>query len=707
MSKHRTIGLGLEGEENVRRFKMGIDIGGTFTDIVMLDESTGEVFNGKTLSTPQDLSRGVISIFERMIRETKIGPEQILAAIHGTTVATNATIERKGAKTALLTTKGFRDVLEIGRELRYDLYDLYAKMPEPLVPRYLRREINERLDKDGNVLIEMGTDEVIRVISDLKSEDINALAICFLHSYANPQHERKAAETVRSQDQELSISISSEVACEIREFERTSTTVANAYLQPLMEGYLEKLEKGLQKRGYSGCLFIMMSNGGISSLDTAKRFPVRLIESGPAAGALAATFYGNLLKEENVLSFDMGGTTAKMCVIHQGKPILSKEFEAARVHRFKKGSGLPLKIPSIELIEIGAGGGSIASIDSMGLLKVGPESAGADPGPACYGQGGKDPTVTDADLVLGFLDPEYFLGGEMKLDKGASLDVMRPISSSLKVDPVELSAGIFEVVNENMATATRLHIAELGMDPRTFSMIAFGGAGPVHAYQVARKIGLKRVIVPLGAGTLSALGILVAPAALDFTHAYVSRLDEINWEKVNAFYQDMERRGGEVLLGAGVKPGEMVFERTADMRYVGQGYEISVPIPGGTLNIRDAKKVEDSFWREYNRLYGRYVKNVALEGVTWRVWAHGPLPQIDLQAIKGGSRKKSCKGTRAAYFPEQKDFIETDVYDRYALRSGDRFKGPAIIEEKESTVVFGPESSCSVDRFGNIIIELS
>ncbi len=697
----------MDGGGRARQFKLGIDIGGTFTDIVMLDESTGEVFNGKILSTPQDLSRGVMGIFERMIRETEIGPEQILSAIHGTTVATNAIIERKGAKTALLTTKGFRDVLEIGRELRYDLYDLYAKVPEPLVPRYLRREINERLDKDGKILIEIEPDEVLSVMTDLEKEGIRALAICFLHAYANPDHERKASEMVKERNPELSISVSSEVACEIREFERTSTTVANAYLQPLMEGYLERLEKGLQKRGYTGRLFIMMSNGGISALDTARKYPVRMIESGPAAGALAATFYGNLIKEENVLSFDMGGTTAKMCVVHQGKPILSKEFEAARVHRFKRGSGFPLKIPSIELIEIGAGGGSIASIDSMGLLKVGPESSGADPGPACYAQGGKDPTVTDADLVLGFLDPEYFLGGEMKLDKGASLDAMHPISSSLKVDPVELSAGIFEVVNENMATATRIHIAELGMDPRTFSMIAFGGAGPVHAYQVARKIGLKRVIVPLGAGTLSALGILVAPAALDFAQAYISRLDEIDWEKVNTLYQDMERRGAEVLSDAGVKREEMHFQRTADMRYVGQGYEISVPIPGRRLSIRDAKKIEDSFWQEYDRLYGRYVKNVAVEGVTWRVWAHGPLPRVDLKAIKGRSRKESSKGTREAYFPEHKEFIKTNVYDRYALRPGDRLKGPAIIEERESTMVFGPESSCNVDRFGNVIIELS
>jgi N-methylhydantoinase A len=699
----------LGNRETPRLFKMGIDIGGTFTDVVMLDEVSGEVYNGKLLSTPKDLSEGVTSIFRRMLKETAIDPKEIITAIHGTTVATNAIIERKGSKTALLTTKGFRDVLEIGRELRYNLYDLYLQMPEPLVPRHLRVEITERLDKEGRVLTEIDPEEIGRVLSDLEKEDIRALAICFLHSYTNDRHEKKAAEAVRSYDPSLSVSISSEVACEIREFERTSTTVANAYLQPLMEGYLDKLESGLQELGYTGRLFIMMSNGGISTSNTAKRFPVRLIESGPAAGALAATYFGNRIKEDNLLSFDMGGTTAKMCVIHEGKPTLSKEFEAARVHRFARGSGLPLKIPSIELIEIGTGGGSIAFIDSMGLLKVGPESAGADPGPACYTQGGQNPTITDADLVLGFLDPDYFLGGEMRLDKAAALEAMEPIAKHLKLDPVEVAAGIVEVANENMAIATRIHIAELGMDPRKFSMLAFGGAGPVHAVQVARKIGLKRVIVPQGAGTLSAMGILVAPPALDFSHAYVSRLDEIDWGRLNAIFDDMERQGAAVLKDAGVGSDDMRFERKADMRYVGQGYEISVPIPGGTLSAETAKRIEDSFWEEYQRLYGRYLDNVNLEGVTWRVWAQGLIPTIELQAGKTedrGSLEMPLKGRRTVYFPEQKTFIDTNVYDRYSLNPGVRFSGPAIVEERESTVVTGPDSACRIDEFGNLIIEL-
>lgn len=687
---------------------MGIDIGGTFTDVVMLNSQTGEVFNGKLLSTPRDLSEGVTAIFRRMLKEAAIEPAHITAAIHGTTVATNAMIERKGAKTGLLTTQGFRDVLEIGRELRYSLYDLYLQMPEPLVPRYLRKEIRERLDKQGNMLTEMAPGQILDILAELLTEDIEALAICFLHAYADDRHEKRAAEIVRENYPDLSVSISSEVACEIREYERTSTTVANAYLQPLMQGYIDKLEEGLQEIGYNGRLFIMMSNGGISTADTAKRFPVRLIESGPAAGALAATYFGALVEESNLLSFDMGGTTAKMCVIHDRKPILSNEFEAARVHRFAKGSGLPLKIPCIELIEIGTGGGSIAALDAMGLLKVGPKSAGADPGPACYGRGGTDPTITDADVVLGFLDPDYFLGGEMKLDRGASMAALKPLADRLKIDPVEAAAGIVDVANENMAIATRIHIAELGMDPRSFSMIAFGGAGPVHAEQVARKIGLKRVIAPLGAGTLSALGILVAPPALDFTHAYVSRLDAIDWDRLNTIFEDMERRGTEVLRDAGVKPGDMRFIRKSDMRYVGQGYEISVEIPDGKLGLEDAGRIEDAFWKEYQRLYGRSIENVALEGVTWRVWAQGPVPDMKLRSSGGrhaGAVGAPKKGMRNVYFPAKKEYVATSVYDRYRLRPGDRIDGPAIVEERESTVVVGPDSTCHIDVHGNLIIE--
>ncbi len=699
----------LKSSGNLQRFKIGIDIGGTFTDVVLLNERTGETTTGKLLSTPKDLSEGVSAIFKRILEETGIDPRGIVAAIHGTTVATNAIIERKGAKTALLTTKGFRDVLEIGREIRYDLYDLFLEMPEPLVPRYLRREVSERLDKNGNILIEIDPEEPAEVLSGLESEGVDAVAVCFLHSYANPVHEQKVAEIIRSRHPGVLVSISSDVASEVREYERTSTTVVNAYLQPLVEGYLDKLEESLKRIGYQGRMFIMMSNGGISTSDTAKKFPVRMIESGPAAGAMAAAFFGKFTGENDILSFDMGGTTAKMCVIHKGKPILTNEFEAARVHRFAKGSGLPLKIPSIELIEIGTGGGSIASIDAMGLLKVGPDSSGADPGPACYNLGGQNSTITDADLVLGFLDEDYFLGGEMKLDKAASIDAIMPLSKKLKMEPMEIAAGIVEVANENMAIATRIHIAELGMDPRKFSMIAFGGAGPVHAVQVARKIGLKRVIVPLGAGTLSALGILVAPPAIDFAKAYVTKINEIDWDRLNAIYRDMEDRGGSVLADAGVLEKDMVFERKADMRYIGQGYEISVPIPGGMLGPEDLNSIEDAFWREYQRLYGRHLENVALECVTWRMWANGKPPEVNMENGKGLKEKigqSSLKGTRNVYFPEKKASFETKIYNRYQLRHGDAFVGPVIFEEKESTVVAGPDTSVKVDAYGNLVIEL-
>jgi N-methylhydantoinase A len=692
-----------------RRYRLGIDIGGTFTDLVLLDEAERKIQIGKLLTTPKDLSQGVLFIFERMLQEKGINPRQIQTAIHGTTVATNAMIERKGAKTGLLTTRGFQDTLEIGRELRYDLYDIYITMPEPLVPRHLRKEINERVDKDGNILTPLDPSEVQEVVEDLINDGVEALAISFIHAYAHPQHEKQALERIQKIFPALPVSISSEVACEIREYERTSTTVANAYLQPLMESYLENIESGLHQEGYQGRLFIMLSNGGISSVETAKRFPVRLVESGPAAGALAGTFLGNLIKEKNLISLDMGGTTAKACIIKNGRPNLANEFEAARVHRFKKGSGLPLRIPSLELIEIGAGGGSIAYLDGLGLLKVGPESAGAEPGPACYGRGGTEPTVTDADLLLGFLNEEYFLGGEMKLDRSAAIQAIRKIADPLKMETAKVAAGIFEVVNENMATATRIHIAEKGEDPRKFSLIAFGGAGPVHAYQVARKLQLKKVICPAGAGGLSALGMLLAPPALDFVHAYVCRLDEVDWGKLQEVYQQMQKEGKQVLKTAGVKESEMVFERSADLRYTGQGYEISVPIPAGALGKDAKEKIEKNFWKEYKRLYGRYVKNVSVEGVNWRLWARGPMPRFKMNLVQGREAKAvegGWKGKRKVFFAEENRFVDTPVYDRYLLKPGDRFAGPAVVEERESTVVAGPRSDCFLDPLGNLIILL-
>jgi len=695
--------------KNPRRYRLGIDIGGTFTDLVLLDEARGKMEMGKLLTTPEDLAKGVLAIFRRMLREKRINPADIQSAIHGTTIATNAVIERKGARTGLLTTRGFQDVLEIGREIRYDLYDIYLTMPEPLVPRFLRREINERVDKDGNILKPLDATEVEEVVKELTQEGIKSLAIAFLHAYAYPQHEKQAGERIQRVFPAVSLSLSSEVACEIREYERTSTTAANAYLQPLMESYLGNLGSGLHRDGYQGRLFIMMSNGGISSIEVAKKFPVRLIESGPAAGALAGSFLGNLIREKNLISLDMGGTTAKASIIKNGVPTLSNEFEAARVHRFKKGSGLPLRIPSIELIEIGAGGGSIAYVDGLGLLKVGPQSAGAEPGPACYGRGGTEPTVTDADLLLGFLNEEYFLGGEMKLDRSAATESIRKIAESLKMEMVKVAAGIFEVVNENMATAMRIHIAEKGEDPREFSLVAFGGAGPVHAYQVARKLGIKKVICPLGAGTLSALGMLVAPPALDFVHAYVSSLDTMDWKKLSEIYRGMEEEGAQVLKTAGVREKDMVFERSADMRYIGQGYEINVPVPGGLLGKDSQEKIEKNFWKEYRRLYGRYVKNVCIQGVNWRVWARGPRPRLKMHLSRGkefGGVKRSGKGKRKVFFPEENQFIDTMVYDRYLLKPGDHFKGPAVLEERESTVVVGPRAECWVDPYGNLAIQL-
>src|ERR687888_53726 len=498
------------------RYRAGVDIGGTFTDLLLLDEQTGEMLIGKILTTPGDPSVAVIQGLKALLTERPLDPASVAATIHGTTLITNAIIERKGAKTGLITTQGFRDALEIGREKRYDIYDIFLENPEPLVPRALRREVAERLDETGRVLVPLNRMEVFDIVRDLLRDGVQALAVVLLHSFRNPTHERIIREVVESEFPSLTLSLSSEVMPEIREYERTSTTVANVYVEPIARRYLNKLRAEVQQLGFQGELSIMLSNGGITTCETASEYPIRLIESGPAAGALAASFYSQLKGLDHVISFDMGGTTAKICVIDQGQPMVTTEFEVARVYRFKKGSGLPVKVPVIEMIEIGAGGGSIARIDELGLLKVGPNSAGADPGPACYGLGGKEPTVTDANLLLGYLDPEFFLGGRMRLDRASAEAAMQSVAEPLGLTTLDAAWGIYRIGGENMAGAARVHIIEKGRDPRRYAMVGFGGAGPAHAARVGKILGVRQVIVPPASGAASALGFLVAPTSFEF-----------------------------------------------------------------------------------------------------------------------------------------------------------------------------------------------
>ena len=691
-----------------KRIRIGVDVGGTFTDFVLVDEARDQIFTGKRLTTPHDPSAAILEGMARLLTEAGTSASEVHSVVHGTTLVTNTIIERTGAKVGLITTRGSRDTIEMGKETRYDLYDLFLESPPTLVPRHLRREVAERISADGEVLLEFDADGFRTTARDLiETEQVEAIAICFMHAYRNPNHERQAKAILIEEFSATPFTISSDVAPEIREFERTSTACANAYVQPRMQQYLTRLEKELQDQGHSGALYVMLSGGGITTVQPARDFPIRLIESGPAAGAMAASYYSSLTGSENLISFDMGGTTAKMCLIDGGQPDRKHDFEAGRVRRFQKGSGLPLKVSVVDMIEIGAGGGSLANVDAMGLLKVGPRSAGSDPGPVCYGLGGSDPAVTDADLYLGYLNPDYFLGGEMTLDMATVEKALtEKVAKPLGLPVLDAAIGIHNIVNENMAAATRMHLAEKGRDPRRYQMIAFGGAGPVHAYRLAQLLKLKRLIVPLGAGVTSALGFLVAAPAIDYVRSYVSRLEQLDWDHLNGLFAEMEDEALAMLTDAGARPDEITMTRSADMRHIGQGFEISVSIPSGSLSEGSLDPIRESFFNSYQKLFERTVRDVPTEAMSWRLAASAPIPNISLDfSGQTSDASEKLKGSRQVYFPET-GFTDCTVYDRYALRSGDTLKGPAVIEERESTTVIGPGGSASVDKYLSLICDL-
>src|SRR5216110_1317809 len=728
--------------------RLGVDIGGTFTDLVVIDEATGTARVGKVLTTPKDPAHGVEEGIHALLDEAGVSSGEVRAVVHGTTLATNALIEKKGARTALLTTEGFRDALEIGREGRYDMYDLFIDPPPPLVPRHLRREVPERLLADGSIARALDEVAARRALAELAKDGVEALAICLLHAYVNPAHESRLAALAREAIPEVFVACSSEVVPEIREYDRTSTTCANAYVAPLMARYLEDLERRLTGLGIPGQLYIMQSSGGIALPPFARRLPVRLVESGPAAGALAAAQAARERREPRLLSFDMGGTTAKACVIDDGVPLVGREFEVARADRFKKGSGLPIRVPVIELIEIGAGGGSIARVDRMGLLKVGPDSAGADPGPACYNLGGRLPTVTDADLLLGYLDAEFFLGGRMRLDREAARRAIQEhVASPLGLDVIAAAWGIHRVVNENMAAAARIHGIERGRDLRSYPLFAFGGAGPVHCWQVARVLRVPRILLPFGAGAISAYGLLSAPLAFDFVRTHRERLDTADWPTLNRLFAEMESEGRALLARAGVRETDVRVARVAEMRYLGQGHEVEAAVPAGALSTASLDAMTSSFESAYRALYHRLPQGVPIEALNWRLTVSGPNPRIGLsgrseprrdvvagavrrpaepggpvgagsvrparaeggltQSRSGAARAANpLKAPRMAYFAEAGGFVETAVYDRYALDPGAEFTGPAIVEERESTAVVGPGARCRVDDGLALIVEI-
>jgi N-methylhydantoinase A len=687
------------------KYQLGIDIGGTFTDLVLLESTTGKLFFGKTLTTYDNPSNGIINGTKELLAKHQVSASDLTGIVHGTTLVTNAVIERRGSLTGFITTKGFEDVLEIGRELRYDIYDIFLTVPEPLVARNFRYGITERIDYQGNIIDSINENEIKDVVDRLIQQGVKSIAVCFLNSFTNPSHERKVGKYINKNYPEIYVSLSCDVMPEIREYERSSATAMNAYVQPLTDQYLSTLSKRLKEEvGFTGTLNIMISSGRLTTVDGARQTPIQLLESGPAGGTMAGVFFGKLTGKKDLLAFDMGGTTAKASLIFDLKPEITNQFEAARVMRFKKGSGLPVRIPVIDMIEIGAGGGSIAHLNKLGLLQVGPGSVASEPGPACYGRGGTRPTVTDADLVLGYLNEDYFLGGTMKLDKNAALN--EHIAKPLNITIEEAAMGIHRIVNENMANAARVHILEKGHDPRFYSMLAFGGAGPVHAFQTARLLNSPQLIIPVGAGVVSALGFLVSPIASEQIRSYVSSISQIDWEYLNQQISEMEKAGFEFLAGAGVDAGEGTITRVVDMRYSGQGHEISVTIPNGILSEDSIEIIEQNFVKEYEFRYGRSIENMGIEAVTWRVVVAGKSPEIIPNQIIKTEGKDALKGYRRVFLMGDKSYSDVPVYSRYDLKPNETFKGPAVIEEMESTVIIGRNSVVKIDEFKNIVIDL-
>jgi N-methylhydantoinase A len=682
---------------------LGIDIGGTFTDLVVLDPSDGRAIIWKESTTPDDPARGTMLGLQHLLKKGNIAPASIGRVVHATTLFTNALIERKGALTGLLTTAGFADVLEIGRERKFELYDLFLEMPKPLVARPLRREAYERLAPDGRIEIPLDLEAMLREVAFLVDAGVTSLAICFLHAYANPIHERMAAEAIRQGFPSLSITLSSDIAPEIREYPRCVTAVANAYVRPIAEIYLENLESALKQVGIAGSLFLMLSNGGLTHVAEAKRAPVQLLESGPAAGALAGAWFGRHAGLDRVLAFDMGGTTAKLALVDDGEPLVAWGFEAARTKRFLRGSGLPIQIATVELIEIGAGGGSLARRSDLGTLHVGPESAGAQPGPVCYARGGQEPTVTDSDLSLGYLNADFFLGGAMEIDLASAERALGALASSMGLEALRGAFGIHDVVNEDMAGAARVAIAERARVPQDYALLATGGAAPVHAWHVARKLGIKRVICPPGAGAGSTIGMLMAPARIDRVASFNMPLTSADLSAVDAIFLGLEKDGMAVIHETGADMTKARLRRLADMRYIGQGFEITVMLDAEL----DQQGILAAFETAYRKLFGRTPPGAAVQFVALRVSVTAPMPGAGgkLRLDGQGSGDAALKGYRDVYFADLGEKRSTPVYDRYALAPGTHITGPAVFEENESTFIVGPDARISLLPEGSIMAE--
>ncbi len=683
--------------------RLAVDIGGTFTDLAL--EHPGGRTTTKVLTTPAAPEQGVMTGVRAILASSGVAAGDIDLIVHGTTLATNAVIERKGARTALITTEGFRDVIAMGNESRYDQCDLNIVLPEPLVPRHLRLPVAERLDNTGAVLKPLDEDGVRALVPRLKAEGVESLAIGFLHAFVNPAHEQRAAAILKDALPDIQISLSSEVSPEMREWERFSTTVANAYVQPMMARYLRQLETDFRNAGFRAPLFLMMSGGGLTTVETACRFPIRLVESGPAGGAIFSAHISRECGLAHVLSFDMGGTTAKICLIDDYRPQTSRTFEVARVGRFRKGSGLPLRIPVIEMVEIGAGGGSIAHVDSMSRIEVGPESAGADPGPACYGRGGTKPAVTDANLTLGRYDPATFAGGSMPLYAQAARDALAgAIGAPLGLTPDIAAVGVVEIVDENMANAARVHAIESGKTYEGRTMIAFGGGGPVHACRIAEKVGIHRILVPSGAGVGSAIGFLRAPVGYEVVRSLYQRLSIFDTGAVNTLLSSMREEAAAV-----VEPGRLGADlsetRIAFMRYVGQGHEIPVPLPARTLSADDVFDIRAAYDREYAKFFDRAVPGSDIEVLSYAVVLTTPAQEIAAAGTMAASTTAAPVGQRIVRDTATGETAAWAIHDRAAMAPGTRVAGPAIIAEDETSTLVGPGWQAIVNSLG--YLELS
>ena len=685
-------------QTNRSRVRIAVDIGGTFTDGLAATSPGGRIWVAKTLTTPRDPGEAVTTVMADLLRQMNgAGDRTVTEVVHGTTLVTNTLIERKGARTGLVVTKGTRDVLDIGREWRYDLYDLNLKIPEPLSPADKRHEVDERLDAHGDVVTALSDAELDRLMSNVDALNVDAVAVCLLHAYVNDAHEKKIADAIRKRFPKLAVSVSSGIAREIREYERMSTTVANAYVQPLVAEYLQRLDERVHDLAPKAPLRIMVSSGGFTSGAAAAETPILLLESGPAGGVLSALNTARANGIDQILAFDMGGTTAKACVAVGGEPLIAHSFEAARVHRFKRGSGLPMLIPSIDLIEIGAGGGSIAHVNELGLLNVGPESAGADPGPACYGAGGEGATVTDADLVLGYLNADNFLGGEMKLRRDLAEAALAKLATRLEMSTTDIAWGIYNIVNENMAAAARIHIAEKGHDPREFAMVATGGAGPVHVVEVARKLQIPRVLATIAAGAGSCLGLLAAPARVDRSWSNPTLLKDIDWKRLAKVYDELRADAGRELASAGARNEARKWWIGAEMRYAGQGHNVSVTLPWHKIGQSSAAMLTTEFEKRYRQLYGHLVPNAAPQVITWRLTGRSV---VKSHRFTWGDARVSAKpvmrGKRKIYLPVRRKYAPVPVYDRYSLKPGTKLAGPLVLEERESTLVVPVKANVKV-----------